>query len=337
MTAASTRFFCLLPQAAAELGQLGRLLRAADVLLHQVDLRRRHVELGLAVELQVQVLFDLPVLLQQLHAAIAGDAVADVDDEIAFAQVEEAVDGPAQPAPAAAGRCTSARRNSSPLLEQHDAVGHQPEAALQRADGKVQAAVAGKLRAAEDLAQAADFGLGLADDEHLLAAAGVVQLVADLVDDAPLNRSTDSIGSRQVVSSEPVAMAEAVTEGNCDRLADHVGHAVKSLRPVEAFEVLPAFAFQLARLDQQEPALRRQVIGQVRRSASGRGAGSERRFAPVASRLRAARPRPPPSPRSTPAAPGSADWPPRTAGSTRSRRRTARSAPAGTSRGQRCR
>ena len=31
---------------------------------------------------------------------------------------------------------------------------------------------------------------------------------------SPLNRSTDSIGSRQVVSSEPAATAEAVTEGN---------------------------------------------------------------------------------------------------------------------------
>ena len=33
------------------------------------------------------------VLVEQLHPAIAGDAVADVNDEIAFAQVEEAVDG----------------------------------------------------------------------------------------------------------------------------------------------------------------------------------------------------------------------------------------------------
>ena len=37
---------------------------------------------------------------------------------------------------------------------------------------------------AENLAQAADLGLGLADEEDLLAAAGLVQLVADLVDDA---------------------------------------------------------------------------------------------------------------------------------------------------------
>ena len=46
----------------------------------------------------------------------------------------------------------------------------------------MQAAVAGKLRAGKDLAQAADFGLGLADQEDLLAAAGVVEFLADLVE-----------------------------------------------------------------------------------------------------------------------------------------------------------
>ncbi len=34
------------------------------------------------------------VLFQHLHAAVAGDAVAEVDDQIALGQVEKAVDGP---------------------------------------------------------------------------------------------------------------------------------------------------------------------------------------------------------------------------------------------------
>ena len=36
----------------------------------------------------------LAVLVEHLHAAVAGDAVADVDDQVALGQVEEAVDGP---------------------------------------------------------------------------------------------------------------------------------------------------------------------------------------------------------------------------------------------------
>ena len=78
----------------------GSALRAADVLLHQVDLRRRHVDARAVAELQDQVLLGLAVLLQHLHAAVAGDAVADVDDQVALVQVEEAVDGPRlEPAP----------------------------------------------------------------------------------------------------------------------------------------------------------------------------------------------------------------------------------------------
>ena len=45
---------------------------------------------------------------------------------------------------------------------------------------------------------------------------------------SPLNRSTDSIGSRQVVSSEPAATAEAVTEGNGPPAASTAGTLWKS-------------------------------------------------------------------------------------------------------------
>ena len=56
--------------------------------------------------------------------------------------------------------------------------------------GKCRRSFAGGLRAAEDVAEPADLGVGLADDEHLLARAGLVQFVADPVDVAaePLDR-----------------------------------------------------------------------------------------------------------------------------------------------------
>ena len=85
---------------------------------------------------------------------------------------------------------------------------------LEDADGKMQPTLLGKLGAGKDLAQAADLRLGLAEQQNFLAAPGIVELFAD-PSMRPLKRSTDSIGRRQVVSSEPVAMAEAVTEGNC--------------------------------------------------------------------------------------------------------------------------
>ena len=78
---------------------------------------------------------------------------------------------------------------------------------------------------------------------------------------SPLKRSTDSIFSRQVVSSEPAATAEAVTEGKRHTCSQHVGHRVQFLRPLQPLQVMPPLGLQLARLDQQKPAFRRQEIG----------------------------------------------------------------------------
>ena len=103
-----------LPAGAAELRQLRVGLGAADVFLHQIDLRRRHVDAGAVAELEDEVLFGLPVLLEHLHAAIAGDAVADVDDEVALAAGRGSCRWPAIRAAAAAATCrASSRWNSS--------------------------------------------------------------------------------------------------------------------------------------------------------------------------------------------------------------------------------
>ena len=65
MTASSDALFLPFPNPAAELGERGPAFRAADVLLHQPDLRGGHVELRPPVKLQLQVFLDLPVLFQQ--------------------------------------------------------------------------------------------------------------------------------------------------------------------------------------------------------------------------------------------------------------------------------
>ena len=109
VTADSTRRFCFSQRRPPSRASIGRLFGPADVLLHQADFRGGHVELGLALKFQFQVLLDLPVLFQQLHAAVAGDAVAEVYDEVAFVEIQEAVDRPAQPS--AHGQRDAARRH----------------------------------------------------------------------------------------------------------------------------------------------------------------------------------------------------------------------------------
>ena len=72
-------------------------------------------------------------------------------------------------------------------------------------------------------------------------------------------------------------MAEAVTEGNCTAWRITSATLWKPCGCSQAFEVLPAFAFQFARLDQQEPASRRKIVGQMSHAplATGTGARGE--------------------------------------------------------------
>ena len=75
------------PNLAADAAKLRPLLRAADVLLHQLDLRGRHEDFRAAIELQLQVLLDVLALLDQLQPEIAGDAVGHMNDKVPLAQL----------------------------------------------------------------------------------------------------------------------------------------------------------------------------------------------------------------------------------------------------------
>ena len=160
------------PRFAADLGQRRPRLRAADVLLHQVDLDRRHENLRAAVELDLQVLFLLPLLLDQPQAAIPADAVGQMDDQVALAQVEERIDRLAQPPPRqppqlaamkqlAGGedqtcRSLGARLPPSPARrEPRPRVGRSRNPACSVPIGIMQPAGRGELRRRENLAAAA--------------------------------------------------------------------------------------------------------------------------------------------------------------------------------------
>ena len=80
---------------------------------------------------------------------------------------------------------------------------------------------------------------------------------------SPLNRSTDSI--LQVAGGLQRAGRDGRRghRGKPVDLLQHRRDRVEILRPFEPFEVVPAFRLQFARLDQQEPASRRQIVGQV--------------------------------------------------------------------------
>ena len=80
------------PRFATDFGQRRPRLCAADIFLHQVDLDGGHEDFRAAVELDLQVLLFLPLLVDQLQTPIAANAVRQMDDQVAFAQVEKRID-----------------------------------------------------------------------------------------------------------------------------------------------------------------------------------------------------------------------------------------------------
>ncbi len=134
------------------------------------------------------------VLLKHLHTAIAGDAVAEMDDEIALGQIEEAVDGPRfQPAPPhptlpqAWGRVGwgGAERRVTvkqllPTQHQHAGRVHQTEAGADPADEETQPVGLREPSRRQYLAQPLAFAIVLTRDQHALARGHRVQFVAHL-------------------------------------------------------------------------------------------------------------------------------------------------------------
>jgi hypothetical protein len=80
------------PGFAADFGECGAAFCATDVFLDEIDLDRGDENLGAGVKLDLQVLFLLSLLVDEPQAAVAADAVGQVDDEVAFAKVEERID-----------------------------------------------------------------------------------------------------------------------------------------------------------------------------------------------------------------------------------------------------
>ena len=142
------RFLLLGPQPAADMRQRRLGFAAADVFLHQLDIDRRHVDFRAAVEFQLQMLFDLIVLFQQLQPAIAADAVRQVDDIIPFAQIQKAVDHAAELAAAGPGQIAAVKQLVA--ADQHDPLIDQAKAGLQMADGEMELAELGEPSAAEN-------------------------------------------------------------------------------------------------------------------------------------------------------------------------------------------
>ena len=188
-----------------------------------------------------------PSFSSSLQPAIAADAVRQVHDQIALPQLEEAVDRPRLPPPRRAREVVPLKQLGR--AHQRDPLRHDAEAGFQMPDDEMQPALGHERRRLEQLAQPLDLRIGLADDEHLVAEAHLVELVADLGDVAaePLDRLELQVGR---LLHRTRRHARRRHRGKLVDLLERRPHRVKRLRPVHPVEIELALFRELVRLDQ---------------------------------------------------------------------------------------
>ncbi len=174
----------LFPGLAAELGELRGELRAADVLLHELDAGGGHEDLRRLGELDLEELLRASLLLEQLEPLVAADAVADVDDVIAVVQVEERVDRPREPPPRRPRRRGVLAAEELPGADDRELLGHEPKSPRDVAVGEMEPARSRGGRVAKQFREPVDLRVGRADDPDLLVAAHRLELLPHPVEHA---------------------------------------------------------------------------------------------------------------------------------------------------------
>ena len=154
---------------------------------------------------QLQVLFSPVVFLKQAQSAIPSDAMGHVHHEVAFAELEKAVDRPRLTPPRGAGQVLPLKQLGR--AHQGDPLRHNAEAGFHVSDDETQRS--GRRPACltcpicssragcryvparrKQLAQSLTLRLGLTNDEYFVARTDLFQLVANFADLAaePLDR-----------------------------------------------------------------------------------------------------------------------------------------------------
>ena len=119
-------------------------------------------------------------LVDKMQAAIAGDPMIDVHDQVALVQVKKAVDRTAFIAPAGHGPADLGAGEQL-VVADHERQGvDHVEAGPDAADGQVQPLRLGELGVGEDLTQPFDLGRVVAGDQDALAGGCAIQLGLDL-------------------------------------------------------------------------------------------------------------------------------------------------------------
>ena len=198
-------------------------------------------------------------LVDEVQPAIPRDPVVDVNDQIAFVQVEEAVDGAALVAPAS-DRPADLGAGEELVIADHERLGvDQVEARPDPADGQVQPFRLGQLGVGKDLAQPFDFGRVVAGDQDVFAGGRAVELGLDLRELA--RKSLDALDPQVAGRLERVGrQGRDGDRGQADQALEAAFDGEEPAHVFEAAEILPALLAEVGGLEQGDPGSFGKVI-----------------------------------------------------------------------------
>ncbi len=152
-------------------------------------------------------------LVDEMQAAVAGDSVIDVDDQVSLVQVEEAVDGPALVSPAIDGPANLGAGEELVVADHQRAGVDQVEAGADAAFGQMQPAALRRARCRRTLQPSRSTSAALWQAIRTSSPAAALSSSALTLVSSPENRSMLSIRMWQVVSSESAASVETAIVG----------------------------------------------------------------------------------------------------------------------------
>ncbi len=254
------RSLLLRPPLAADLGQPRPALAAPDVFLDQPDLGCRYKDLRPLGKLDHQVLFHQVFAFQDLRAAVAADAMSQVDDQVPPPQLGKAVDRATQAT--MTGPMDLLPQEKFTAADDHHVGREDAKTGLQAAHVQFHPPLAGRRRIPQNLTHPLDLGRRQADHVNLALQTQPVQLVPHPAHLAakPLHR----LDRQRTAKVRPRRRHRLGRQGGkaTDPL-HHRGLAEMILRLFGPLQVVARLLALTSRFQQQPPGVPRQIIGQV--------------------------------------------------------------------------
>ena len=212
----------------------------------------------------------MPFLVEHLHAAKAGNAVRDVNDQIAIGQIEEAVNRARfEPPPWQHLPCLLAVKQlviaendnaRAPAVFPCRCQNAKPGSYL--AGHQAQPARLGQLPPGQHLAQAFAFSVVVTSNQYPVPGCRMVQFLGQLADGAAesLNRFDAQVAS---CFHRGTRQGSEMNIGKAQELPENRLHREQSEGLGHPFQVMLPLFLEISRLNEHRPGIGRQIIAQM--------------------------------------------------------------------------